>query len=93
MNVLRHWLEAEELPRCQHCPALADERSFMCEDCAGEADAEVDTLRDQLAGAVAVADVEQLLSDTSRYFAGDHLNAGVVLGEVRKRLRALAGGQ
>jgi hypothetical protein len=40
--------EPDELPRCQHCPALADERSFMCEDCAATADEEVQTLRDQL---------------------------------------------
>jgi Fe2+ transport system protein FeoA len=45
----------------------------------------------QLAGTVSVADVEQLLSDTSRYFSGDHVNAGVVVGEMRKRLRALGG--
>jgi hypothetical protein len=32
-----------------------------------------------------------LLSDTSRYFSGDHVNAGVVVGEMRKRLRALGG--
>jgi hypothetical protein len=42
--------EADELPRCQHCLALADERSFMCEGHAGEADEEVQTLRDQLEG-------------------------------------------
>ena len=29
-------------PHCQHCPNLADERSFMCEDCAAEADKERD---------------------------------------------------
>jgi broad specificity phosphatase PhoE len=34
--------------RCQHCPNLADERSFMCEDCAGRADAEVVELREAL---------------------------------------------
>jgi hypothetical protein len=70
MNVLGHWREADELPRCQHCPALADERSFMCEDhaseadeevqtlrdYASEADEEVQTLRDQLRGAVALMD-------------------------------------
>lgn len=32
--------------RCQHCPCRADERSFMCEDCMGQADAELDALRD-----------------------------------------------
>jgi hypothetical protein len=47
---------------------------------------------EQLRGAVSVADVEQLLSDTSRYFSGDHVNAGVVVGEMRNRLRALTGG-
>jgi hypothetical protein len=35
--------------RCQHCPNLADERSFMCEDCAVKADTEVNDLREQLA--------------------------------------------
>lgn len=49
---MRHWLEAEELPRCQYCDCLADECSFMCEDHAGEADMEVQTLRDHLTGAV-----------------------------------------
>jgi hypothetical protein len=44
-------------PRCQHCPNLADERSFMCEDCAGRADAEVVGLRDLLAD-VATSGVE-----------------------------------
>lgn len=53
MNLLRHWTEAEVRPRCQHCPhTLADERSFMCSDCAAQADDEVQTLRDQFAGAV-----------------------------------------
>jgi hypothetical protein len=43
-----------EPARCQHCPdMLADERSFMCEDCAFKADTEVDDLREQLRGAVA----------------------------------------
>jgi hypothetical protein len=46
-----HVIKADELPRCQHCPAPADERSFMCEDHSGEADEEVQTLRDQLAAA------------------------------------------
>lgn len=40
---------------------------------------------------VEVADVERILSDTSRHFAGDHLNAGVVVGEIGRRLRALVG--
>lgn len=44
---MRHWLEADEQPRCQHCPSLADERSFMCEGCASQADEEVQTLRDR----------------------------------------------
>jgi hypothetical protein len=52
LAVIARWNEADELPRCQHCPNLADERSFMCEDCAGKADAEVDGLREQLRGAV-----------------------------------------
>lgn len=52
MTVMRHWLEADELPRCQHCELPADERSFMCEDHAHEADTEVETLTEQLRGAV-----------------------------------------
>ena len=46
----------DERARCQHCPNLADERSFMCEDCAAQADEEVQTLRDQLRGAVSDRD-------------------------------------
>ena len=37
----------EDAARCQHCPNLADERSYMCEDCASRADAEVQELRDE----------------------------------------------
>lgn len=38
---------AQSDARCQHCPCLADERSFMCEDCASQADHEVQELRDR----------------------------------------------
>jgi hypothetical protein len=47
--------------RCQHCRHLADERSFMCEDCASQADAEADALRVQLWEAVdRIAEAERL---------------------------------
>jgi hypothetical protein len=69
MTVLRHWLEADEKPRCQHCPALADECSFMCEDCAAQADEEVQTLRDQLQGAVEERD--KLLRRALRALGGE----------------------
>lgn len=56
-------LQAERTPRCQHCPAptpAADERSFMCEDCAGKADEEAQNLRDEVerlrAGLVEIRD-------------------------------------
>jgi hypothetical protein len=39
---------------------------------------------------VPVAEVEQMLRETDRYFAGDHVNAGVVVGDMRKRLRDLS---
>jgi hypothetical protein len=39
-------VEVADQPRCQHCPNLADERSFMCEACAATADEEVQTLRE-----------------------------------------------
>jgi hypothetical protein len=37
-----------ERARCQHCSCWADERSFMCESCAYEADTEVQDLRDRV---------------------------------------------
>lgn len=36
---------------------------------------------------VSVAEVERLLSEVSSDFAGAHVNAGVVVGAVRRRLR------
>lgn len=39
---------ATETARCQHCPNPADERSYMCTDCASKADTEVQELRDAL---------------------------------------------
>jgi hypothetical protein len=52
--------QARRGERCQHCNNLADERSFMCDDCASEADAEVDDLRMQ------IKRVRQALSDHER---------------------------
>lgn len=49
LRVENEALKAERAPRCQHCPkpTSADERSFMCEDCASQADEEAQTLRDE----------------------------------------------
>lgn len=44
-------------------------------------------------GMVDVTEVERVLDETSCHFAGDHLNAGVVVGEVGKRLRKLVDGR
>lgn len=55
-------LNSREPARCQHCPNLADERSFMCEDCAYEADTEVQELRDQVEGTLGAL-VELVLAD------------------------------
>lgn len=67
MSDVAHWREADQLPRCQHCRSLADERSFMCEDHAFRADTEVQTLRDHLADAVKrIADLEAELHRAHR---------------------------
>jgi hypothetical protein len=42
---------------------------------------------------VTVAEVEEMLREVSRDYAGAHVNAGSVVGTVRKRLREIAGGQ
>lgn len=59
-------VEEADLSHCQHCSSLADERSFMCEEHADEADEEVQTLRDQLTKAVeALCVADQLLRQFS----------------------------
>jgi hypothetical protein len=52
-------------PRCQHCPNLADERSFMCERCAAEADAGLEVLRDHLRGVVEKRDRWKALAEAA----------------------------
>lgn len=73
-------------PRCQHCPCAADERSFMCEDCAGKADAEVVELRDtQEAATRAVEAWDQWLDHLGRieYQLRGHAPFGQAMEELR----------
>lgn len=73
-------------PRCQHCPCTADERSFMCEDCAGQADAEAVELRDALEVATkAVQAWDQWLEYLSRieYQLRGHAPFGQAMEELR----------
>lgn len=90
MGVITHWLEADELPRCQHCPHLADERSFMCEECSGKADEEADSLREQLRGAVEAFDA----LEWNAYDGFDSESSVLISRESFERLRrAIHGGQ
>lgn len=45
---------------------------------------------EQPRGAVSADDLDRLLRDVDAYFAGDHVNAGVVIGQIRSRIKGLA---
>jgi DNA-directed RNA polymerase subunit RPC12/RpoP len=75
-----------ECPYCGcHFRRLSDERGHNC--AAGQ------RMRDAAltasGGAVSAGDLDRLLRDVDAYFAGAHVNAGVVIGQIRSRIKGL----
>jgi hypothetical protein len=94
MSAVRHWLAFRNGPRGLGGPEVLvsekDARDYRAMGYLVDGPFVLDAAH----GAVARDDVEQMLKDVSSWFAGDHVNAGVVVGQVRKRLRDIpaAGG-